>query len=388
MVCDSFVEMITLHIDGLLNREEINKLEDHLSACEGCRAYYVGMRNIVRELNDAPAPELPPGFHAEAAARVRSLPPVKPRVSRKPVSVNVNFSRLLPLAGCVLAAFLIISLLSVGVSVITGGNAGSRSASGKVAGSGFAGVSVRSAGSSVSSEAAVSDASPSLAEGALFRRVYRINVIVEEFEEAVETVRALGGYSTMSRVHYGGYYDGGGYYSSEFTRRIDQYDYDDAKFILGSLGTVIYENEYVESLVSEDQDLRAKMASKTIESERLTELLKKSETIAVMAAVEGRLSQVLRELDEIKGELNYIEDAAARPFMEITLTAREETPPEELRASFGERMRRSFSASWNGTVSFMEEFVVWFSGAFLPLLILGAVAFVIYRIYRRKKPKG
>ena len=48
LTCKQVVEIVTDYLEGTMSPELRERFEDHLSACEGCSAYLVQMRETIR----------------------------------------------------------------------------------------------------------------------------------------------------------------------------------------------------------------------------------------------------------------------------------------------------------------------------------------------------
>jgi predicted anti-sigma-YlaC factor YlaD len=48
LTCIEVVEIVTDYLEGTMTPELKERFEDHLSACEGCSAYLVQMRETIR----------------------------------------------------------------------------------------------------------------------------------------------------------------------------------------------------------------------------------------------------------------------------------------------------------------------------------------------------
>ena len=349
--CANCIEMMPFHIDRALSNEETGLFNEHLESCESCRSILRGMAKIVKELNDLPQEDLPPGFHKGWAAK---LP--KPTKSSRKKTGTFNFGIAGLAAACVFCAFILLSAVTIGISGLLGRNGNASGTFGTdrnaFADAGPA-MPAPAAPETVSAGSLNDEAEENAAEVSLmepggsipssysdFRRTFTINLIVEDFQDAKRIIDGINGYNVSSHENFGGYY-GEGYYSGNMTRRVDIGSYENAKASLRSLGEVVYENESLEKMSSVIQDLRVRITAKTEEEARLVELLKQSSSMAVMAAVESRLGWVTGELDNLKGDLRYYEDITARPYLEITVSAKEEEVPEVVRAGLGDKIGRA-----------------------------------------------
>ncbi len=60
MACNELVEIVTDYLDGTLPAEEVARVRDHLSACDGCQSHIEQMRATVRVLRSAPEEQASP----------------------------------------------------------------------------------------------------------------------------------------------------------------------------------------------------------------------------------------------------------------------------------------------------------------------------------------
>jgi anti-sigma factor RsiW len=65
MTCRQVVELMTDYLDGALSAADRARFEEHISGCDGCRAYLAQLattRRVLRKLADEP---IPPALQAE-----------------------------------------------------------------------------------------------------------------------------------------------------------------------------------------------------------------------------------------------------------------------------------------------------------------------------------
>lgn len=65
MSCEKIMEMLSLYIDNELNEQESNEIEKHLKTCEECSREYEDLLAIKKLLSETPQVELPLGFKEE-----------------------------------------------------------------------------------------------------------------------------------------------------------------------------------------------------------------------------------------------------------------------------------------------------------------------------------
>lgn len=433
MTCTEIQEWYSEYYDHALESDAQAFFEAHLGECAACAEDYAHYRALFDEVRALSAPPLPEGFH-EAAMRhvIEAIPdghkrpatPVAGKTIEKVLRrrrTQVSYRPYAFAVACVAACFILISALVSGVSGVidaTGLRMNPSAArafemAGRVnnevakpytanAGGGEMTVSYTDGTmqmADVDTTETAGTAQPSALYGAkaifvtadvgydptqmlaagYFEQTFNIEITVEDLSRAAAVIEGLNGYNVSANRFYG---DGGGS-NAEYRRRVDVAAYAQVKATLRELGTVQNESESVTKLADEVFDLEARLAAKETESERLSGLLAQSKTMNVLAAVERRLGAVETERDEIRGRLNQLYNSTARPYININLY---EPPPEAVPMpddTFLERLSNRFVRSLNATITFMENCMVFFSGAFVPLLILLAFAGLAWSLVRR-----
>ena len=425
MDCNEIRGLFSDAYDGEAEAEAKDILESHLRECAECAGGYEKFRAFFSEVKGLPAAEFPGGLHEDAMRRVRGAETKKISAAafafdKRKTGRSFAYRRLaLGFSGAA-ACFILISLFASGLSglyesAVTNSSAPLAERS-LVYDAGPAEVSVSSAATEaagiieIRADAAVPEDAPAitrtmterafapagdsgliesdgLSELGYFERTFHINIEAAKLEEVEREINNLSGYNLSASSWY---YEHGGF--SEYRRRTALNEYEAVKETLRGLGVVHYEHEYLSKLSDELADLEARFGAKRVEAERLKTLLGESKTMDVLVAVERRLGRVETERDELRGRLNQLYETAARPLIVINISEQPREPEPLPEEKFFDRLRESFVRSVNGTVEFMEDFVVWFSGALLPIIIIAAVAVlaikIIIRRRRRKLSKG
>jgi anti-sigma factor RsiW len=60
LTCAELVELVTDYLEGRLSDRERRRFDEHLTTCDGCKAYVEQMRATVAVSGHVPAPELSP----------------------------------------------------------------------------------------------------------------------------------------------------------------------------------------------------------------------------------------------------------------------------------------------------------------------------------------
>ena len=72
LTCAEVVLELSNYIDDEITPELRRRILAHVQDCNGCRAIYDGMRNVIQLVTDTGVIELPPGFSARLRARLCS----------------------------------------------------------------------------------------------------------------------------------------------------------------------------------------------------------------------------------------------------------------------------------------------------------------------------
>ncbi len=105
MRCKKIVALLSPYVDDALSESHKCAVEQHLRACEACRAQLERIRQLGNLLDDLPIPPVPEGFAARVMAEAKTrLPETKPKwvppVIWDPLRWFVQFSAPMRLAAC------------------------------------------------------------------------------------------------------------------------------------------------------------------------------------------------------------------------------------------------------------------------------------------------
>ena len=99
--CDEFAALLDLYVDGELSPEEMARVQAHLDACPGCRAYVDDALAIRAAFPDLEETEVPEGFSDGVMAVIRAE--AAPQRKRK----SPWLKAVLPLAACLAIVVLV-----------------------------------------------------------------------------------------------------------------------------------------------------------------------------------------------------------------------------------------------------------------------------------------
>ena len=120
-----------------------------------------------------------------------------------------------------------------------------------------------------------------------------------------------------------------------------------------------------------------------IEQERLLKMMEKAETVEEMIAVEKRLTEVERELNDEKTELSAMDRDVGFSTIYISLQEVFEYSDSVVEVSYGEKLRRAFGRACEGFVTFWQDLILFIVEVFPFLIMLGVIIALIIRGIRR-----
>lgn len=188
-------------------------------------------------------------------------------------------------------------------------------------------------------------------------------------------------------AQHGGYEEsvtssGKSYYSSDYytrtarmTLRVPSENLDKFLSEVGNLINVTSQSSSQSNVTSQYYDTKARI--EVLEAERVAyeEMLKMAKEVSEVLEIKDRLYKTIEEIEANKTQLNIYDSKVAFSTVTITLDeVREYVEVPTAKATFGERIAKTFKDSWTNFANGFQNFVVWFVGA-IPTLIVLAVIF-------------
>ncbi|MDR1558159.1 MAG: DUF4349 domain-containing protein [Clostridiales bacterium] len=393
--CDKVTELIPLYIDNELSEEERAGVEGHLASCGPCKARYEEMCSLMSALYGIEDEALPEGFHDEFMEKLRG--------QAKPESVFTrwNYKAMARAGAYAAAAIIAVSAVSVGVSALL-------SFDERTAESDAGAVTQPQAKLDQPAEYAMNAAAPApaaenaveivpadraerdLAQDPIASSItyYNIELTVEDIQETMDQISRLSG-TQVSMNKTAPPYDGA-QGSAFITRRVSAQEFEIVKDRLRSLGSAMNESESKESRSRQLSDLRARLAAKEAEKDRLLNLLGMSGELDVLVRVESRLNSVADESDNLNAQIRDINREIGQPYLNIQIYNVAYDQPAPPKQGLGARMANSFKESVNSTVKFMQNLLLFVVSAAVPTAVCVILAALIFILVRRavKKRRG
>jgi hypothetical protein len=231
---------------------------------------------------------------------------------------------------------------------------------------------------------------PSLEQHLIIRQA-DLQLVVEDTEAAQETVTTLvdelGGYTVTSEWIT---YDEG--VRIDLTVRVPAEELDGVLARLRALALEVRRQIVTGEDVTEDYtDQQAQLRHLEATEARLLTFLDEAEDTEATLAVYSELRQVQREIEQIKGRIQYLEDASAMSSIRIELIPDELAQPISVAGWRPQGTLRNAAQALIRTFQFLVNALIWVVVFILPvaLLVFGLPALVlIWSVRRRRRQRG
>ena len=223
--------------------------------------------------------------------------------------------------------------------------------------------------------------------GALDTRVIQtasltLTVPKGRFEETIDRARqlaaALGGFVTSSSAVQG---EGERLVRGTLVLRVPQRSYAQAMSELAKLGQVKARDESGTDVSQQYVDLEARRRHLEAVERQLLEFLRKTTTVADALIVQDRLNNVQLQLEEVRGQLRYLDDQTS--YSTISLSVAERGVPVASGKDGGWGITDAWHAAARGFVKVVGGVLVGLATAG-PILAVLALAFLGWRLRRRR----
>jgi len=223
------------------------------------------------------------------------------------------------------------------------------------------------------------------------RRIIRnanIDMETYDFDNAMNALRdiplSVGGYIERSSMNS----DAGRHGTARrfnITMRVPEAQFESVVRQIEQYATVTTSRQSAQDVTDQFYDMQARLDTLAIEEDRLLYLIEQATSISEILNLEQRLSSVRLQIGRYQSSLNTMIQQTTYSTIHVTLIEllEDEDAAPIAALTFGERMGGAFSSSVNGTIWALQEFIVLFAGAIIPLAIVGALAFAVYKVYRR-----
>ena len=150
-----------------------------------------------------------------------------------------------------------------------------------------------------------------------------------------------------------------------------------------SLAEVRFSNQWAQDVTDQFYDMVGSLEIRRIEEERILALIEEATNIQELLALEQRLSNTRLSIEMYLSHLNNMAGQIAYSTITVTLTDISEEITVAYAPTLGERIGEAFGDSVGGTVSAVQNFIVFFAGVVIPLMLLGLIGVGVYMITRK-----
>ena len=187
---------------------------------------------------------------------------------------------------------------------------------------------------------------------------------------------------------YNGYVQSSSFYNrGESTRiysatiRIPSASY--ASFLeeIKGAGNTLRYSESVQDVTDSYMDTQARLSSLRAQYDKVLEFYDKAEDISDLMSVEQRLSELQYEIEYLEARIRNYDLLVDYSTLNLSVTETKVYTP--VKTNFFTRLGRSFLNGWNHFTAGIEDFVLDVVYNIWTILILIAIAFIGYRVYRK-----
>ena len=198
-------------------------------------------------------------------------------------------------------------------------------------------------------------------------------------------VKELGGYFQQSSTSN----RSSGYRYGSYIIRVPAEQFDTFFQKAGELCHVTYSNAETDDVSESYYDTQARLETARIKLERLQTLLAKATSMDDIITIESAISDTEYEIESLSGTLRHYD--ALVDYATVSLTLSETYKLDENEGApltFGARIARAFTNGLRDTGVFLEDLAIGIANNLVFLAVLAALAVVVVRAVRKKKPFG
>lgn len=208
-----------------------------------------------------------------------------------------------------------------------------------------------------------------------------------------EKINALGGFVESQNIYNGSRYEDRRYRSASLTIRIPADDVDQFTESIEGISNVVRKEKNLEDVTLSYVDTESRMNALKTEEARLLELLAQAENMSDLLEIEGRLTDVRGELEQVGSRLRLYDNQIDYATIYLSIDEVQEYTPVE-KPGFFARIGTGFLKSLKGLGSSLLDLLVWLIVSLPYILVYGGmvtgIALLVRSIrrkYRMKHPK-
>ncbi len=159
----------------------------------------------------------------------------------------------------------------------------------------------------------------------------RLSVEVADVQKAAESVRKLANKSGAQIINENLNVNAGNA-TAEIALRVPAEAAGDFLSAIEGVGAIRSRNVTAKDIGKEYYDATIRLANLEVVRKRYEDILQQAKTIDEILRLEGELSRIRQQIEQLKGEIRWMRDRAARATVYISLFTHAEAPPEPILA--------------------------------------------------------
>lgn len=209
----------------------------------------------------------------------------------------------------------------------------------------------------------------------------QVGLEVTDIPASVDSLKALadgkGGYTASSNFNT----QSNNRQTATVVLRVPANEFDNTLTGVKAIGTVKLVSTNSEDVSAEYVDIQAQKASYQNQIAQYNEIMKKSEKVEDIINVQGQIDRLQTSLDRLEGRMRYLNNRI--DFSTITVNLAQ---PEPVGGGTGYSFVSTINEGISGLVG-MIDFLIVALFTLLPVIIIGAAGYVVYRWHQSKKSR-
>ena len=170
--------------------------------------------------------------------------------------------------------------------------------------------------------------------------------------------------------------------SGNITVRIESAKFSDTMGYIETLGTLINQSEYAALDCTQ-----SRLEVKEQEKERLSELLNNADNISDIITIEGRLTEVISDIESYEAQLNAYDDVVDYSTINVNITEKDDDGIIPAKTDFANKAVYNFKDSARTLFSGFEGIVLLIIRLWAPIAVVAVIAVVSVVFIKSKKNK-
>jgi hypothetical protein len=210
--------------------------------------------------------------------------------------------------------------------------------------------------------------------------------VTEALNKLNQDVQQIGGYVVNSQLYY---HESNEY--GHFTAKIPSDKFDNFRLSIPNMGKILSLNQTANDITNQYYDAQTRLQNWEAEQARYLEIIKQAKTIEEILKVEGSLANIRQQIEQLKGQLKFWNNAVQYSTVQIELQP-EITPVFNVTdpwqpvswaktwKAFQDAILKTLSVTWN-TINYGIVALAYI----LPIVTIIGIIYLAYRFLRKIK---